>query len=56
VKTLLYFGIHGTLAAASIAAGTLLSWPWLGTVLWIALMAIVFDGAIRTMAREWSRR
>jgi len=51
----IYVGSHLTLAAAWSALGQWLDWGWLGTWLWIVLVAIALDGALHQLARAWSR-
>jgi hypothetical protein len=52
----LYFAIHLTLAAFWLAVGALCGWPWIGTALWVGLMAFTLDGAIYSLVRAMAGR
>jgi len=53
---LLYFAIHLTLTAAWLAVGAIFGWPWLGTALWVGLMAFILDGPIYNLVRAMAGR
>ena len=55
-RRLLYAAIHLTLGAAWMAVGLHFGWHWVGTALWVALMAFVWDGPIYSLVQAMAGR